>query len=175
MVHRLFELESALICACLGAPDPEGAEDETHAPAANDERIFHLVTAFDVLARALGMPPAERQALAARRRRAHAASVDEALANEWALAFRDAKPHLRARLSSQAPGAASVRSAFANYERSIAALASDLDAEALSRLLTPVLHVNAVRWTGANRLAEIQAYTYWERTRESLGHHRADR
>jgi thiopeptide-type bacteriocin biosynthesis protein len=44
---------------------------------------------------------------------------------------------------------------------------------ALERTLPALLHVNAVRLLGPDRVGELQAYTFWERTLESLARHPA--
>ena len=53
-----------------------------------------------------------------------------------------------------------------------AALAG-LAPEARNRILPPLLHLDAVRLLGPDRDAEFRAYTYWERTLDSLERHSA--
>jgi hypothetical protein len=43
----------------------------------------------------------------------------------------------------------------------------------LAQILPSLLHVNAVRMLGPDRVGELQAYTFWERTLESLARHPA--
>jgi hypothetical protein len=45
---------------------------------------------------------------------------------------------------------------------------------AIERVLPALLHVNAVRTLGPDPVGELQAYTFWERTLESLAQHPAD-
>jgi lantibiotic biosynthesis protein len=177
-IHRLFEVESDLICACLAsteAIETEASSDES--PADMDEQatmepgLFHLVLGFDTLTRGLGWSASARQTLAAQRRHAHAEEIDTSTAELWAAAFRRAKPRLRAWLLDGGPRL--LRTAFANYERAVVEIAGALASEKRDEIIASLLHVSAVRWLGADRLAELQGYTFWERTLESLAHHRS--
>ncbi len=62
------------------------------------------------------------------------------------------------------------------YARAIARLGghdATIARTAVDRILPALLHVNAVRMLGADRVGELQAYTFWERTLESLARHPA--
>jgi hypothetical protein len=62
------------------------------------------------------------------------------------------------------------------YARAIAKLGghdATIARTAVDRILPALLHVNAVRMLGADRVGELQAYTFWERTLESLARHPA--
>jgi lantibiotic biosynthesis protein len=167
VVHALFEADSDLACSLLAAlGDPAG---EGQYPSPPDDRLLLLVTWFDVLAAALGLDPQARREVARRRRAAHASEVDSELADDYARTFRVFRPELRKLLSGRRPPP--VLAALSNYESQVAKVVRRLDKGGRDHILPPLLHLAAVRLAGPDRLLEIQAYTFWERTLESLGHH----
>jgi len=165
-VHALFQAASELALAALsgGEADQGGLADEV------DPRLLLLIGTHDALARAAGLEATERRALARQRRDAHAADVDEEFAAALARDFRRARPALRDILGAE-PGP--LDGLLAPYRQSTQAALTELSPERRRALLPALLHLDAVRLLGPERDAEIRAYTFWERTLESLERHAA--
>jgi len=166
-VHALFQAASELALAALtGADtDQDGLGDDV------DPRLLLLIAAHDALARAAGLETTERRTLARQRRDAHATEVDEDFAATLARDFRRARPALRDVLGVQDGGP--LAGLLAPYRRATQAALTELRPEHRRALLPAVLHLDAVRLLGPDRDAEIRAYTFWERTLESLERHAA--
>lgn len=146
-VERVFGSDSALVLALLDGGD--------------EDRLEQLVASYDALAGGAGLYPAERQALAARRRHAYGVGKDRALADE----YRARQPSLRARLESPPPP-------FVEHRERVAAALAHLPLGRRAELLPALLHLAAVRLVGVDAGAEAAAFYLWERTRESLARHR---
>jgi hypothetical protein len=186
--HALFEADSDLACALLSVeaeagidPDPDdGAEggDGARDRAALDNlldlpdfRVLCLVSAFDTLARGLGLDDRARRELAQRRYDAHASDMEADAAREHGRAFRTVGPQVRNFLGGVVPSriAAALDDYRARAAQSVAA--ARLDADACRRLLAPLLHLSAVRLLGTDRPGEIRGYAFWSRALDSLARH----
>jgi len=171
-VHALFQAASELALAAL--TDDDGASDEDDGPGPGgdeDPRLLLLIGAHDALARAAGLDAGRRRTLARQRRDAHAVDVDEDFARALAADFRRQRPPLRAVLADRDGGP--LRSLLAPYRRAAEAALARLAPDRRLPLLPSLLHLDAVRLLGPDRDAEIRAYTFWERTLESLERHAA--
>ena len=144
-VERVFESDSEL---CLALLDDDADLDE------------RLVAAYDALASGAGLDAPARLQLARRRREAYGIGRDEALAT----VYRTRQKALRARLSAPSPAcrAHSVR---------VAAALGPLPPARRLELLSPLLHLSAVRLAGTAAPGEAAAFYLWERTLESLARH----
>jgi thiopeptide-type bacteriocin biosynthesis protein len=160
-VERLFELDSELVLRLLSVAA------EVVEPLACD-RVEWLVRGFDALARGLGLDLASRQALAARRRAAHRpGSPEESRALD--LDFRARQRRLAGLLAGTAEDACSAP--LDAHATRVQALAAELAPGTLASVidvLSPVLHLNAVRLLGPRPDDEAAAYLFWERTLEGL-------
>jgi thiopeptide-type bacteriocin biosynthesis protein len=158
VVERLFELDSELVLRLLSV-DLEAVE-----PLEGD-RLEWLVRGFDALARGLGLELEARQALAARRRRAHLPASTRELDAD----YRARQRRLAATLAGNAADPLTAPlDAYALRAQAIAGALSPPALAALLEALPPLLHVNAVRLLGARPEAEAAAYLYWERALEGL-------
>jgi len=189
-VHALFEGASELAVSLLGSfSDPADAlAQAAAAPAQGGDDLagdvmgtLWLVGAFDRLARAFGLDGDQRRRLAARRRAAHADLVAADLDAELSRELRACRPALRSLLASgdsdgsaDATGENDVQVALSRYARSARrAVAAIPPPQRDEQILPALLHLDAVRLLGPDRLAELRAYTLWERGLESLAHHPA--
>jgi len=168
-VHKLFEASSDLVLAQLdreteAEPDDDQLEDQFEDQL--DDRLITLVSAYDVLGAAFGLDAQARQAVAERRRQAHTAAEEPAFGRELAREFRAYRTALRTALASRGK-----RGPVPSYGTAARAAAASLDEATKVRLLPVLLHLDAVRLMGTDRVAEIRALTFWERTLESLERH----
>jgi len=189
-VHTLFEAASELALSLIDSSD--SSPPEPLSPAASPERpgadlapemmgALWLVAAFDRLARAFGLDGDQRRQLAARRRAAHADLMSADLEAELGRELRVCRPALRRLLagteSARAPAPTADESgaegALARYAQVARKAVAALPGPDRDRLLPALLHLDAVRLLGADRVAEIRAYVLWERGLESLAHHPA--
>ncbi|HEY8924695.1 MAG TPA: thiopeptide-type bacteriocin biosynthesis protein, partial [Polyangia bacterium] len=182
-VHTLFEGASELILSLLGSDADAADARDVPAHPGGDEIMptLWLVAGFDRLARAFGLDGDQRRRLAARRRAAHGDLMTADLDAELSRELRACRPALRALLASgdseRSPGdtaeseaQAALRLYARRARRAVAALSGpELD----EQILPALLHLDAVRLLGPDRLGEIRAYTLWERGLESLAHHPA--
>ena len=182
-VHTLFEADSDLACALLdieaaalqgdllgGDVEQQQPEDDLSELAERDHlRPQLLVAAFDAIAAALGLDATARADLARRRRAAHAPDLGPHASDGHDHRFRVFRPGLRRLLAGHAPAA--VKAAFSAYLTRARAAGVSLDPNTRDRVLPPLLHLSAVRLMGLDRDAEIEAYTFWDRTLESLARH----
>ncbi len=168
LVERLFEHGSDLTLALLAA-----LADAAEPPPA--DRIELCVRGFDALARAAGLDLPARRDLARRRRDALARAAGPDLDRDRVLAdeFRRRGRGLTDRLSGRTSDVFSPP--LAAYEAAIvaslaAAAASDLVAApaTVTAALAPLLHLTAVRLTGAAVEDEAVAYVFWDRALDSL-------
>jgi len=164
-VHALFQAASELALAALA----DTGEDEPPLAGDEDPRLLLVIGLHDTLARAAGLDAGQRRALARQRRDAHADHVDEEFASALAAAFRGARPALRAVLGGGGP----LSELLAPYYRAARVALADLAPERRAAILPALMHLDAVRLMGPDRDAEIRAYTFWERTLESLERHSA--
>jgi len=190
-VHALFEGASELALSLLGSPDdsrdPSDSAPDASARPGDDLAVdvmgtLWLVAAFDRLARAFGLDDDQRRRLAARRRAAHADLMTAELETDLSRELRACRPALRSLLaggetggspdSPDLPEANDAEAALGVYarvaRRAVAAISSP---QRDDQLLPALLHLDAVRLLGPDRLAELRAYTLWERGLESLAHH----
>jgi thiopeptide-type bacteriocin biosynthesis protein len=168
LVERLFEHGSDLTLALLAAV----ADAAEPLPA---DRIELCVRGFDALARAAGLDLPARHDLARRRRDALARVAGPDLDRDRALSddFRRRGRGLTDRLSGRAGDVFSAP--LAAYEAAIVATlavaaASFLVAAptAVTAALGPLLHLTAVRLTGAAVEDEAAAYVFWDRALDSV-------
>lgn len=150
-VERVFESDSRLVLALL---------DE------GDDTIELLVASYDALAAGAGLYPAERHALAARRRQAYGVAAGRNSDEARALAdeYRARQRALRARLESPSPP-------FIAHTERVAVALAPLPRARRADLLPSLLHLAAVRLAGVDRELEAATFYFWERTRESLLRH----
>jgi hypothetical protein len=146
----------------------EGAERSRDL--ALDERVPCLVAAYDLLGAAFGLAPRERRAYAARRRAATNRALESELDAELDRELRVYRPWLRIVVSG-AHAASANDGGLGRYASRVADAAAGLTPEGRVQLLQTLLHLDAVRMFGPDRAAELRAYTFWERTLESLERH----
>lgn len=182
-VHALFEASSDLVVALLGGAIERFDPATTTGGAASSDleaaTIVCLVATFDRLGQAFCLDLAARRSWAGRRREAHAADVGPELDRQLARELRALRPALRAALAPRlggpdgAGGGDAGDAALDRYERTARRAASHIAPATRARILPALLHLDAVRMLGPDPLGEIRAYTFWERTLESLAHHPA--
>ena len=188
-VHALFEGASELALSLLEVPDPstECPGDSAVALARPGDDLpaevmggLWLVAAFDRLARAFGLDVTRHWWPPSRGPEAHADVMTADLEAELSRELRACRPALRSLLagdeadtSANTADESSAGVALARYaEVARKALAAISDPQR-ERLLPALLHLDAVRLLGPDRLAELRAYVLWERGLESLWHHPA--
>jgi thiopeptide-type bacteriocin biosynthesis protein len=145
-VERVFQSDSTLASE-LFAGDDEG------------DAIEWLVRDQDALAAACGLDPAERRALAARRRAAYVPERDPASALSVEFRARQARLHDRLRTTDPI---------FDAHRERVSRAVAELPRARREALLPALLHLAAVRLAGIDRAAEIAALYFWERALEGL-------
>ncbi len=158
-VERLFQASSELVLAILEAEDQGTAQVD---------RVALAVRAADAIAGGLGLDVAARMGLARRCREAcaHAGLLDEENARQE---YRQRSRRLFTWLAGQEDDV--FTPALASLHETAASVAESLDADlrlALHQKLPVLLHVQDVRFAGANVAAEALAHFLWHRTLEGM-------